>query len=260
MHSVVIAAGRLAREERHHLQHVVLHHVADGASLLVELAAALDAEALGHRDLDVLHVAAVPDRLEERVREPEVEDVVDRFLAQVVVDAEDRALREHGVEDAIQLLGGCQVPSERLLDHDARAVGAPRLGELLAHGLEHARRDGEVVQRMARGAEHVAQRSEGGGVVVVAVDVAQQTEELAEGVGIDVLAGLLEAVLRARLQLIEGPAGLGDADDRHGRGCRAGPWSTAPGRSSCTRGRRWRRRRRARRTATGSMVSAFFSK
>jgi hypothetical protein len=47
------------------LQQVVLNDVADDAGLLVELAPSLDAEALGERDLDVLHVVPVPDRFEE---------------------------------------------------------------------------------------------------------------------------------------------------------------------------------------------------
>src|SRR5262245_28333715 len=80
--------GRLHREVADDLQEVVLDHVANDAGLVVELAAALHAEALGERDLHVLDVVAVEDRLKKRVREAEVENVLHRFLAQVVVDAE----------------------------------------------------------------------------------------------------------------------------------------------------------------------------
>ena len=62
--------------------------------LLVEGAAALDAEVLGHGDLDVVHVATVPDRLEDAVGEAEDEQVADGVLAQVVVDAVDLRLVE----------------------------------------------------------------------------------------------------------------------------------------------------------------------
>ena len=86
---------RLHGQERHHLQQVILDHVANRAGLLVELAAPLDAEVLGHRDLDAGDVVAVPDRLEERVREAEIQQVLHRLLAQVMVDAEDRALVEN---------------------------------------------------------------------------------------------------------------------------------------------------------------------
>ena len=42
----VVAGGRIHREQRHHLQQMVLHHVADRADFLVEGAAALNAEIL----------------------------------------------------------------------------------------------------------------------------------------------------------------------------------------------------------------------
>ena len=63
-------------------------------------------------------------------------------------------------------------------------------------------------------AERLAQRVERRRVVVVAVDVAQQPAELGEGRAVEP-AVLLEAVARPRLELVEVPAGLGDADDRH---------------------------------------------
>jgi len=48
---------------------VILHHVADLADFVVECAAALHAEALGHGDLHVIDVVAVPHRVEEGVGE-----------------------------------------------------------------------------------------------------------------------------------------------------------------------------------------------
>ena len=76
------------------LEHVVLDHVADRPGLLVEPPPALHAEVLRHRDLHAADVVAVPDRLQKRVGEPEVQEVLDRLLAEVVVDAEDRPLGE----------------------------------------------------------------------------------------------------------------------------------------------------------------------
>ena len=61
---------------------------------VVELAAALDADRLGHGDLDRVDVAPIPDRLEEPVAEAEDGEVLDRLLAQVVVDAVDLVLVE----------------------------------------------------------------------------------------------------------------------------------------------------------------------
>ena len=85
---------RFHRHEREHLEQVVHDHVAVRAGLLVEADALTDRQRLGHVDLHVRDVLAVPDRLEQSVREPEREDVERRFLAEEVVDAEDLALVE----------------------------------------------------------------------------------------------------------------------------------------------------------------------
>ena len=77
---------RLHGEDGHQLQRVVLHDVAQRAGLVVELAAALDADRLGHGDLHRVDVAAVPDRLEEAISEAEDRQVLDRLLAQVMID------------------------------------------------------------------------------------------------------------------------------------------------------------------------------
>jgi hypothetical protein len=55
---------------------VVDDDVAQRADRVVEVAAVLDAEVLRHRDLDRRDVVAAPDRLEHRVREPQVDDLV----------------------------------------------------------------------------------------------------------------------------------------------------------------------------------------
>ena len=49
---------------------------------------------LGDGDLDVVDELAVPDRLEDAVREPQRQHVLDRLLAEVVVDPEDLVLGE----------------------------------------------------------------------------------------------------------------------------------------------------------------------
>ena len=66
---------------------MVLDHVAQRAARLVVTRAALDAERLGGGDLDVVDVAAVPDRLEDGVGETQDHDVLRRFLAEEMVDA-----------------------------------------------------------------------------------------------------------------------------------------------------------------------------
>ncbi len=59
------ARRRLHRQVAQQLEQVVLHHVADRAGVVVEGAAALHAEVLGHGDLHAFHVVAVPEGLEQ---------------------------------------------------------------------------------------------------------------------------------------------------------------------------------------------------
>jgi len=68
---------------------MVLHHVADRPGLVVEPAAPLHAEVLGHRDLHAFDVGAIPHRLEEGVGKAEEQHVVHGALAEVMVDAKD---------------------------------------------------------------------------------------------------------------------------------------------------------------------------
>ena len=97
---------------------MVLEDVARGARLLVERAAVADADRLGHGDLDVVDVAAIPERLEDAVAEAEDQQVPDGLLAQVVVDAIDLRLAEDLADLAVQALGRVEVVPERLLDDD----------------------------------------------------------------------------------------------------------------------------------------------
>ena len=92
--------GLLHRDQRHQLEQVVLDHVAGGADAVVVAGPAADADVLGHRDLHVVDVVGVPDRLEHLVGEPHRQDVLDRLLAEVVVDPEDRLRRETDVDRA----------------------------------------------------------------------------------------------------------------------------------------------------------------
>ena len=161
---------------RDDLQQVVLHDVADRADLLVEACRGpADAEALGHRDLHVLDVVAVPDRLEERVREAEVEQVLHRFLAEKVVDAKDGRLREAAMQRVVQLAAPRRdrgrTASRR---RRGRRRRSPTARSSSATVREQARRNRQVVQRTRRVAERRAQRGERRRLAVVAVDVAQR--------------------------------------------------------------------------------------
>src|SRR5258708_3564625 len=103
---------------------MVLDDIAQGSRLLIKWPAALDAEGFSGGDLDVVDVVAVPDGLEDAVGETEDEDVLDGLFAEVVVDAEDLAFGEDGVDLAVEFFGGFEIVAEGFFDH--RADGAFR--------------------------------------------------------------------------------------------------------------------------------------
>ena len=108
---------------------MVLHNVANHARALVIRAARLDPNLLGHRDLHAVNIPPVPDRLEDPVRKAKDQDVLDRLLSQIVVDAIKLVLVEVLVDVLVQAPGRLQVAAKGLLDDHpgpcSRAGGPP---------------------------------------------------------------------------------------------------------------------------------------
>ena len=122
--------------------------------------------------------------------------------------------REMLEQRVVERLRRFAIAAERLLDDEARVDVEPALGE---RGNDHAKQAGgncQIVQRPLGAAERLLQFCEGLRIVVVAIDISQEPQQLIEfrGVGAPVL---FDAVLGPALELFDCPAGLGDADDRH---------------------------------------------
>ena len=155
---------RLHRDQADQLEQVVLEDVARRAGLLVERAAVLDADRLGHGDLHVVDVAPVPERLEDAVAEPEDQQVADGLLAQVVVDAVDLRLAEDLADLAVEPLRRVEVVPERLLDDDPAPAAVvllvvePDPAELGDDLGELRRLGGEVEQAVAARAVLLVER------------------------------------------------------------------------------------------------------
>src|SRR5262249_30485469 len=122
------------------------------------LAALLDADRLCRRDLHVMDPLSVPDRLEDRIRETEDENVLYRLFAEVVIDAIRLVLGGHAQEQRVQVLRRLEAAPERLLDDDAgpwplvrrpRARRQSALRQIGDDRLEHARRNREVEEPVA---------------------------------------------------------------------------------------------------------------
>ena len=111
----------------------------------------------------------VPERLEDRVGEPQVEDLDEPHLSEEVVDPVELLLVDVLVHLVVQLLRRGEVVSERLLHHHPRVLGEPGAGKSLDHGAEQERRNLEVEDRAARLAQDLGQMPEGRGVTEVSV-------------------------------------------------------------------------------------------
>src|SRR5699024_7393094 len=109
------------------------------------------------RDLNVIDVRPVPDRLEQGIGKAQGEQVLDRFLAQVVVDAEDRLRWEYPLHGFVQVPGAGQVVAEGFLeDHTPPGtvvvLGQPGGGQLVQDHRELVRGDGQIEGVVAFGA------------------------------------------------------------------------------------------------------------
>ncbi len=141
---------RFHRGEGEKLEHVVLHHVARRAGVVVITAAALDAHLLGHRDLHVVDVEPVPERLINGIGKAEINQILHRLLAEIMVDAEDILFRKSALERAVEFFRALEIGPERLLDDEPPALavlglaGQSRGGEVLGCFAEIIGSSGEI--------------------------------------------------------------------------------------------------------------------
>ncbi len=218
--------GRLHGHQREQLHQVILNHVAQRAGPLVIGCAPLDAHRFGSRDLHVVDVPAVPDRLEHPVCEPEHQQVLHGLLPEIVVDPEYLVLLEMAVQQLVEGPGTREIRPEGLL-HDHPAPPAPGRtrkpggAKPFDNGAVDARRDGQVIQHAIRAADFLqpfgklfVQR----GITGVAADVRQSPLERSHHV---VIAGDLCVFTEALTELLPEiiVRQLGPADTDHRKSC-----------------------------------------
>ena len=137
-------------------------------------------------------MTAVPDRLEDAVGEAEDHEVLDGFLAQIVVDPVDLLFAEPAVQGLVQFRGGLKVAAERLLDDQSGTLLALRLAlarkaggaEMLGDAPVQGRRDCQIEDVTARDAvaglqfgEPVLEALVQSGIVVIAAEVIESLDE-----------------------------------------------------------------------------------
>ena len=105
-----------------------------------------------------------------------------------------------------------QIVTERFLDHDSRIGGAAGFRQAFGNCAKQAGRHRQIMQWPLSLAQLLAQFGESCGVAVVAVDIAQQADELLKRALLQTTV-LFQAVFGALFELIQRPARFGNADD-----------------------------------------------
>ena len=193
---------------------MVDHDVAQRANWVVEVAAVLDPEVLSHGDLDALEVVPVPDRLEHRVREPEVENLLEAHLPEEVVDPVDLGLVDVLVKLGGERAGGIPVVAKRLLDDDPPGFCQPGLGEPFDNGAEEEGGNLEVEDRRLSAVDcgrHLLIRR---GVGEVPALIREPRREAVKNRLVDLFTRSLDRVTRPFLQVVVGPVVDRDSEDR----------------------------------------------
>ena len=106
----------LHRRQRHKLQQMVLDDVTRRADTVVIAGTTRHADILGMRDLHVVDVIVVPDRLIHRVRETKRQNILHRLLTEIMIDTEHAGRVEHLGNHTVEFLGAGQIVAKRLFD------------------------------------------------------------------------------------------------------------------------------------------------
>ena len=139
---------RLHRDQGEQLQHVVLDHVAKRAGALVIIDPPLQPDRLADGDLDMIDMRAVPQRLEHQIGKPQRQQILHRFLAEIMIDPENPVLGESRGDRVIDLAARSEVESQGLFEREPDIVrGKADCGKASDDRLEQARcgrqKDGE---------------------------------------------------------------------------------------------------------------------
>ena len=144
----------------------------------------------------------IPDRLEHRAREPQIEDLTQPHLPEEVIDPVKLRLVEVLMDLVRQLAGRREIMAEGLLHHDPSGLRQFRLRQTLDHRPEQERGDLEV----EHGGAHLAERRRETPVCLLGAEVAAQIRqprrEAVEDVLIDALAARLDRRARVASEII----------------------------------------------------------
>ena len=88
---------------------MVLDDISRGSNAVVVAGPSADTDVLGHCDLNVVDVIAVPDWLEHLVGKAKRQNVLNRLFAKVMIDAKNRILWENSFHNLVELSSGLKI-------------------------------------------------------------------------------------------------------------------------------------------------------
>ena len=150
---------RLHRDQRDQLQHVVLDHVAQRARPVVIIAAPFQPHGLGDGDLDMVDMRRIPQRFEQRIGKAQRQQILDGFLAQIMVDPIGPRFGKGDRHRVVDLAARGEVGAERLLQRKAHTrAGQPGPFQPVDRRLEQRRRGRQEDRQPGSRIDPLAQR------------------------------------------------------------------------------------------------------
>ena len=130
---------------------MVLHHIAQRASVIVKACASFKADGLTDGNLHMRNGVGVPERLEQHIRKSQRHKVLDSFLTQIMVNAESALFGEYRVDRVVDMARGGQVIAQRFFKANAD-IFARKSGivQALDRRLKQRRRSGQEYGKPAR--------------------------------------------------------------------------------------------------------------
>ena len=133
------------------LENMIGDHVGKRARPIVVIATQFHAKFLRDRNLHVIHVTPIPDRLENAVRKAKSQNVLYGFFSQVMVNAIDLIFLQNLSNFVIQGDGRRQIVSKRFFDHHPpplpiHFIGQPGIAKLFYDHWKKCGAGGQVEQ------------------------------------------------------------------------------------------------------------------
>ena len=99
---------------------MILHHVTQGAGVIVKIAARFNADLFRDRNLHIFNPRAIPQWFQEQIGKAQRQQVLHHFFAEVMIDTVDLVFLQIYPQRLVDFARRCSVATERLFYHHTR--------------------------------------------------------------------------------------------------------------------------------------------